>query len=76
MESINRGSSTLILDSNQEKHKIQEENSKIDSTKNVEYMELKLKLPKKVSWTKDTIDNEHMNKKKSKSKKNLCLITL
>jgi len=76
MESINRGSSTLILDSNQEKHKIQEENSKIDSTKNVEYMELKLKLPKKVSWTEDTIDNEHMNKKKSKSKKNLFLITL
>lgn len=29
--------------------------------------ELKLKLPKKVSWTEDTIDNEHMNKKKSKS---------
>jgi hypothetical protein len=39
-------------------------------------MELKLKLPKKVSWTEDTIDNEHMNKKKSKSKKNLFLITL
>lgn len=76
MESINRGSSTLILDSNQEKRKIQEENSKIDSPKNVEYMELKLKLPKKVSWTEDTIDNEHMNKKKSKSKKILCLITL
>lgn len=72
MESINRGSSTLILDSNQEKHKIQEKNSKIDSMKNVEFMELKLKLPKKVSWTEDTIDNEHMNKKKSKSKKNLC----
>lgn len=29
--------------------------------------ELKLKLPKKVSWTEDTIDNEHMNKKRSKS---------
>ncbi len=31
------------------------------------YKQLKLKLPKKVTWTEDTIDNEHMNKKKSKS---------
>jgi len=30
--------------------------------------ELKLKLQKKVTWTEDTIDNEHMNKKRSKSK--------
>lgn len=30
--------------------------------------DLKLKLPKKVTWTEDTVDNEHMNKKKSKSK--------
>lgn len=30
--------------------------------------DLKLKLQKKVTWTEDTIDNEHMNKKKSKSK--------
>ena len=31
---------------------------------------LKLKLPKKVTWTEDTIDNEHMHKKKS----NICCI--
>lgn len=30
--------------------------------------ELTLKLPKKVTWTEDTIDNENMNKRKSKSK--------
>jgi hypothetical protein len=29
--------------------------------------EIKLKLPKKVTWTEDTIDNEHMNLRKSKS---------
>ena len=31
--------------------------------------ELTLKLPKRVSLTEDTIDNEHFNKRKSKSKK-------
>jgi hypothetical protein len=69
MESINRGSMTLLCDSNQENRQIQDENSKITTKKNVEFKELKLKLQKKVSWTEDTIDNEHMNKKKSKSKK-------
>ena len=29
---------------------------------------IKLKLPRRVTWTEDTIDNEHMNQKKSKSK--------
>jgi len=29
--------------------------------------DLKLKMPKKVTWTEDTVDNEHMKKKKSKS---------
>jgi hypothetical protein len=48
------------------------ENKKIDNIVNkqesqVEIKELKLKLHKKVTWTEDTIDNEHMNKKKSKS---------
>ena len=31
---------------------------------------LALKLPKKVTWTEDTVDNEHMGKKKS----NICCI--
>lgn len=31
--------------------------------------ELKMKPIKKVTFTEDTIDNEHMNKRKSKSKK-------
>ena len=34
----------------------------------VTLMELKLKPIKKVTFTEDTVDNEHMNKRKSKSK--------
>lgn len=30
----------------------------------------KLKMPKKVTWSEDTVDNEHMGKKKS----NICCI--
>ena len=33
-----------------------------------EITNIQLKMPKKVHWTEDTIDNEHMKKKKSKSK--------
>jgi len=29
--------------------------------------ELQLKLHKKVTWSEDTVDNENLNKKKSKS---------
>jgi hypothetical protein len=32
-----------------------------------EIKNIQLKLPKKVHWTEDTIDNENMQKKKSKS---------
>ena len=39
-----------------------------DKAEKVIIKDLKLKLSKKVTWTEDTIDNEHMNKKKSKSK--------
>ena len=47
----------------------QEENLKNEkSSSQLEIKELKLKLHKKVTWTEDTVDNEHMNKKKSKSK--------
>ena len=38
---------------------------------------LKLKKPKndkKVNWKSGTVDNEHMNKKKSKCKKNFKLL--
>jgi len=55
-------SSTTILFS-----KSPEEDNKQDSETKV--TELTLKLPKKVTWTEDTIDNENMNKKRSKSKK-------
>jgi hypothetical protein len=71
MESMNRGSSTVMYHNNEEKQK--NEDPKIGSPKSVEYKELKLKLQKKVTWTEDTIDNEHMNKKKSKSKNYLFL---
>jgi hypothetical protein len=39
-----------------------------DEKEKVVIKDLKLKLQKKVTWTEDTVDNEHMNKKKSKSK--------
>ncbi len=32
-----------------------------------EIKDIHLKLPKKVHWSEDTVDNEHMQKKKSKS---------
>jgi hypothetical protein len=32
-----------------------------------EIKNIQLKMPKKVHWTEDTIDNENMQKKKSKS---------
>jgi hypothetical protein len=37
-----------------------------NSKEKITVKDLKLKLEKKVTWTEDTIDNEHMNKKKSK----------
>ena len=40
---------------------------KENQTPSMKIKELKLKIKKKVNWTEDTIDNEHMNKKKSKS---------
>lgn len=45
-----------------------------ENPNNVEIKTLKLKMPKKVTWTEDTIDNEHMGKKKSKSKLNFYII--
>ena len=52
---------------------IQEEAKQTKSVKkeqiDIILKELKMKPIKKVTFTEDTIDNEHMNKRKSKSKK-------
>jgi len=53
-------STTLMFSNSTEVQRKQEPKTKVS--------EMTLKLPKKVRWTEDTIDNEHMNKKKSKSK--------
>jgi hypothetical protein len=37
-------------------------------TPKLSYKDLKIKPNKKVTWTEDTVNNEHMGKKKSKSK--------
>ena len=42
----------------------------IEETNNDQVHYLALKLPKKVTWSEDTIDNEHMGHKKS----NICCI--
>jgi hypothetical protein len=41
--------------------------SETKTQSNISYKGLKIKTTKKVKWTEDTIDNEHMGKKKSKS---------
>lgn len=61
-------STTLIFSNSAEVQRKPEIKTKVS--------ELTLKLPKKVTWTEDTIDNEHMNKKKSKSKINLNQLLL
>jgi protein phosphatase 1 regulatory subunit 11 len=66
MESVSQQGTTVMYNYKEDKQQKEKEESGKDNTKNVEYKELKLKLPKKVNWTEDTIDNEHMNKKKSK----------
>lgn len=43
---------------------------KKEDVKQTDKYHLTLKLPKKVTWAEDVIDNEHMNKKKS----NICCI--
>jgi DNA-binding transcriptional regulator GbsR (MarR family) len=65
MEIKNKITPTYVIYENyvSEELNLNKEKEKITST----LKELKLKLPKKVTWRDDTIDNEHMNKKKSKS---------
>ncbi len=46
------------------------ENIKLKPHEKPEIHYLALKLPKKVTWSEDTVDNEHLNKKKS----NICCI--
>ena len=38
------------------------------ATEEVRVVRMQLKARNNVQWTEDTIDNEHMNKRKSKSK--------
>ncbi len=59
---MNTISTTVLFSNPDEETKRKESKNKIT--------ELTLKLQKRVSWTEDTIDNEHMNKKRSKSNKN------
>jgi hypothetical protein len=61
-----KGNSTVLLQYTNEQD-IQKDKCIINKENKVEVKELKLKPEKKVTWTEDTIDNEHMNKKKSKS---------
>ena len=71
---MNRNSTVLIYNDNEKEEsnrtlkEDKSENKEKKEINKVEMKELKLKLRKKVAWTEDTIDNEHMNKKKSKSK--------
>ena len=64
MERTQGGGTVLISQKAKKKPKQQEE----------KVIRMKLKAEKQVRWTEDTIDNEHMNKRKSKSKSNLTFL--
>ena len=64
MERTQGGGTVLISQKAKKKPKQQEE----------KVIRMKLKAEKQVRWTEDTIDNEHMNKRKSKSKSNLTYL--
>jgi hypothetical protein len=66
MEKSTATSGTMII----HKKDLNNQKSISKEKQSLTYTELKLKLPKKVTWTEETIDNEHMNKRKSKSKIN------
>ena len=57
---------TVIEESKTKKIVLKKEEEPKESKKHY----LALKLPKRVTWSEDTIDNEHMGKKKS----NICCI--
>ena len=56
-----------MMRNNNEMTQVQEE-IKFTAKKPEEVTYLALKLPKKVTWSEDTVDNEHMGHKKS----NIC----
>jgi hypothetical protein len=66
MDANKTQSQTITLTSDNNLQEIEIENKPNTQQKTI-LKELKLKMPKKVTFTEDTIDNEHMNKKKSKS---------
>lgn len=65
MNSLN--STTITILKNNEDKETPTETNKEKDTK-ICFQQMKLKPIKKVKWTEDTIDNEHLGKKKSKSK--------
>ena len=67
MENINRQSSTYLITKEETKEQVIEK--KASSTSSVSFKTLKLR--KQVTWSEDTIDNEFMNRKKSKSNINI-----
>ena len=60
MENLNRHSSTYLLNNEESNDDIIKKSSSGISFKT-------LKLKKQVTWSEDTVDNEFMNRKKSKS---------
>lgn len=58
----NNGVTTLTLDKHDFEEDVKEEQKKAI----LKEIQLKLKEEKKVTWDENVIDNEHMNKKKSK----------
>jgi hypothetical protein len=59
---IGNGVTTLLLDKQEFEEDKKEEKLKLE----LKELKLKLKEEKKVTWDEKVIDNEHMNKKKSK----------
>ena len=66
METKNKCGTDTVIVSNKEIKKEKSPNKK-DNIQKITYKKLILKPEKRVTFTEDTIDNEHMNKKKSKS---------
>jgi hypothetical protein len=62
MERHSSTACTVMLENKKE-----DEEAIKEQTAKVTFKQLKPKLNKKVSWTEDTVNNENMGKKKSKS---------
>jgi hypothetical protein len=68
---MERHSSTTCTLNTVEKEQIKQDNK---PQAKISFKDLKIKPNKKVTWTEDTVDNEHMGKKKSKSR--ICLLKI